>query len=124
MINRRRFISSLGLITALSPRLSLASPLKDKSVSLDLSFLKNAPYNPQEIGQQYLKSLSSPLQLHQLEQSLSNLTEKENMSLSYQEMCHTDFINEDVLTVNGWVVSETEARCCAYHTLSGGYRAA
>ncbi len=126
MLTRRKLIASLGWLLAGFTQRGLSLPLMGKTPAEDqlAELLKEGGYDIDRVGRRYLelhradgKTLYAGLQ--DLIAGQTAVTRQH-----YRQRCQRDFAQEDILVLDGWVLSRTEARYCAYsYLLRSGHAA-
>lgn len=122
-MNRRRFIFCLSGILAFSllplrRALVLTKPgLEDLLFNVTLSL----PYDSTRIGSQFNRQSNNlSLEIKIFEEELASIAQFQDATQQrkrFAEICATEFARGETTVIDGWVLSNTELRCCAIKAL-------
>jgi len=124
-MNRRRFIHCLSGILALSIWPLQRTLLRRESNLRDLltNLTGALPYDSSAIGSIFVQQSNNiSTEMSALERDLGSLVRFENTEQQrkhFSQLCASEFARGETKVVDGWVLSNTEVRCCAMKSLIG-----
>jgi hypothetical protein len=118
-IARRMLVRLLGLAgvaAAVTPGAAYALPRLPTTGRLVALLADQA--SARQVGRAYLKAMPADSDRAQLLSQLAARLDHDPSRETYAACCRRDFAEGRTVTVNGWVLSQTEARLCALAALA------
>lgn len=124
-MNRRRFIYCLSGLLALSVWPLQRALLRREPELKDLlaNLAGTLPYDSTAIGALFIQQAKNiPIEMSRVEADLAVLARFENTEQQrkhFSQLCASEFARGETTVIDGWVLSNTELRCCAMKALIG-----